>query len=176
VSVKVWALLVGPEDVTTRDGKTVGKTPEVERDMAHADMVVFLVNDDVVTWVKKPKMPKPEPVAKAVATQRFAELETTIEEEPRKAPAPVPVTQAKPVVTQSQPATAPTWRRFECVRGTSNKFWEITLQGSKYTTRWGRIGTDGSVTVKEWGSDYEARCEYRKIIDSKLAKGYREIR
>lgn len=177
MSVKAWALIVGPEDVVELRGKTVGRTEQVERDMAHADMVVFVVNDDVVTWIKKPKVTKPAP--RAVATQRFAELETTIEEEPRPvskpAPAPRPVEQPKAAVARAAPVAAPSWRRFEYVQGTSNKFWEITLNGTKYTTRWGRIGTDGSVTVKEWGSEGEARTEYYKIISSKTAKGYREV-
>lgn len=176
MAVKVWALLVGPEDVTERDGKIAGKSPEVDRDMAHADMVVFLVNDDVVTWIKKPKMPKP--VSQAVATQRFAELEATIEEAPKGTPAPPrarPVVQSKPTVAKAAPAAAPTWRRFEYIGGSSRKFWEISLSGCKYTTRWGRIGTDGSVTVKEYGSEGAARVAYNQIIDAKLAKGYREV-
>jgi len=33
--------------------------------------------------------------------------------------------------------------RYELSEGTSNKFWEITLDGSAFTTVWGRIGTAG---------------------------------
>jgi len=35
---------------------------------------------------------------------------------------------------------------------TSSKFWEIDTKGSTVTVRYGKIGTDGQVTVKKLGS------------------------
>jgi len=32
-------------------------------------------------------------------------------------------------------------RRFEFIEGTSNKSWEIWMEGAKITTRYGRIGS-----------------------------------
>lgn len=68
------------------------------------------------------------------------------------------------------------WRRFEYTEGTSNKFWEISQDKNKYTTRWGKIGTEGSSKVKTWGTEWEATDEAEKLIRSKQRKGYEEVR
>jgi len=62
--------------------------------------------------------------------------------------------------------------RYEFSEGSSNKFWEIELDGSSFTTTYGRIGTDGKTTIKEYDSEEQARKEYDKIIASKVKKGY----
>jgi predicted DNA-binding WGR domain protein len=62
--------------------------------------------------------------------------------------------------------------RYEFVEGTSSKFWEISLEGSAFTTRYGRIGTDGSVTLKEFDSPDKAKKEYDKLVGEKVKKGY----
>lgn len=63
--------------------------------------------------------------------------------------------------------------RFEYKEGTSNKFWEIFRNGTKeYTTRWGRIGTEGQSTTKTWSDESENTKEYNKIIKEKKDKGY----
>src|SRR5687767_3359435 len=62
--------------------------------------------------------------------------------------------------------------RYEFKEGTSNKFWEITLEGESFTTRWGKIGTDGQSTTKEFDSPQQARKEYDKLIAEKVKKGY----
>jgi uncharacterized protein (TIGR02996 family) len=65
--------------------------------------------------------------------------------------------------------------RYEFVEGTSSKFWEITLSGSSFTTTYGRIGTDGSVTLKEYDSPEQAKKEYDKLIAAKVKKGYQLV-
>jgi uncharacterized protein (TIGR02996 family) len=62
--------------------------------------------------------------------------------------------------------------RYEFVEGTSSKFWEIEISGTEVTTRWGKIGTDGQSTTKDFGSDEKAEKEYGKLIESKTKKGY----
>lgn len=62
--------------------------------------------------------------------------------------------------------------RYEFVEGTSSKFWEIELDGSSFTTRWGRIGTDGQEKTKDYASPAEAKKEYDKLIASKVKSGY----
>jgi predicted DNA-binding WGR domain protein len=62
--------------------------------------------------------------------------------------------------------------RYEFKEGTSSKFWEITLDGSSFTTTYGKIGTDGQTTIKEWDSDDKAKKEYDKLIAEKTKKGY----
>lgn len=62
--------------------------------------------------------------------------------------------------------------RFELSKGTSNKFWEIELQGSAYTITYGAIGAAGKSLRKEFGSEAEARAQYEKQLAGKLREGY----
>ena len=62
--------------------------------------------------------------------------------------------------------------RYEFVEGTSSKFWEITLEGKSFTTKFGKIGTAGQSSNKAFGSDAEAKKEYDKLIAEKVKKGY----
>ena len=66
-------------------------------------------------------------------------------------------------------------RRFEFTEGTSNKFWQITVEGTEVTTQWGRIGTDGQTKVKDLGSEEKADKEADKQINAKTKKGYTEV-
>lgn len=62
--------------------------------------------------------------------------------------------------------------RYELSEGTSNKFWEIALSGASFTTTYGRIGTAGQTTRKEFASAAEAKRAHDTLIAEKLAKGY----
>ena len=67
-------------------------------------------------------------------------------------------------------------RRFEFSEGTSNKFWEITVQGTEATVRFGRIGTAGQSNVKTFADSSAATKHAEKLINEKLGKGYREVK
>ena len=54
--------------------------------------------------------------------------------------------------------------RYEFSEGSSNKFWEIKLSGSQFTTTYGKIGTSGQTSLKTFKSDAEAKKEYDKLI------------
>ena len=56
--------------------------------------------------------------------------------------------------------------------GNSRKFWRIVKNGTKITTHYGRIGTLGQMTTKDYG--IKANSEYDKLIRSKKKKGYVE--
>ncbi|WP_223631836.1 WGR domain-containing protein [Corallococcus sp. EGB] len=62
--------------------------------------------------------------------------------------------------------------RYEFTEGSSSKFWEITLEGTTLTKRWGRIGTDGQEKVEEFDSKAEARKAYDAQVREKERKGY----
>jgi predicted DNA-binding WGR domain protein len=64
--------------------------------------------------------------------------------------------------------------RYELVEGTSSKFWEISLDGTSFTTHWGRIGTAGQSTTKKLASAAEAKKEHDKLVAEKVKKGYKE--
>jgi predicted DNA-binding WGR domain protein len=61
---------------------------------------------------------------------------------------------------------------YELVEGTSSKFWEITLEGSSFKTRYGKIGSAGQTTLKEFASADQAKKEYEKLVLEKTKKGY----
>ena len=65
-------------------------------------------------------------------------------------------------------------RYFEVVEGTSNKFWEIWKEGVQVYTRYGKIGSNGQITVKDEGTDEKAQKLYDKLVREKTGKGYQE--
>jgi uncharacterized protein (TIGR02996 family) len=65
-------------------------------------------------------------------------------------------------------------RKFKYSDDKSYKFWDIELEGSSYTVRFGRIGTKGQAKTKEFPSPQVAQAAYDKIIAEKLAEGYVE--
>jgi predicted DNA-binding WGR domain protein len=65
-------------------------------------------------------------------------------------------------------------RYFEFQDGTSNKFWEVELQETQMTVRFGRSGTQGQSQVKVFESAEKASKAYEKLIAEKTGKGYQE--
>lgn len=66
-------------------------------------------------------------------------------------------------------------RRFEFSEGGSQKFWEIDVQGSSFTVRYGKIGSEGQSKTTACGSGDQAIAESAKLVREKLRKGYQEI-
>lgn len=64
---------------------------------------------------------------------------------------------------------------FEFKDEKSSKFWEIEQIGTSVATRYGKIGADGTTTTKEYTTKEEAQTETKKLIKSKLAKGYMKL-
>lgn len=54
----------------------------------------------------------------------------------------------------------------------SSKFWMITVDGNTHTVTYGKIGSDGKSTTKEFDSSTEATSSAQKLLESKLKKGY----
>jgi predicted DNA-binding WGR domain protein len=92
------------------------------------------------------------------------------DERPAKQPAAKPA--AKPASTGNGDRGMP--RYFEFSEGSSNKFWQIWLEGTAVMTKYGRIGAAGSQTVKEFGDEAKALKEYDKLVNEKTKKGYEE--
>jgi predicted DNA-binding WGR domain protein len=67
-------------------------------------------------------------------------------------------------------------REYQLVEGTSNKFWAIELDGSKYTVQYGRIGTAGQTQTKKFKTPEEAQKAYVKLVHEKVSKGYKRVR
>jgi DNA ligase 1 len=71
--------------------------------------------------------------------------------------------------------TLKTTRRFEYVEGNSNKFWEVTTNGSQVDVCFGRNGTGGQRETKSFADAAKAQKHADKKIREKLAKGYQEV-
>jgi predicted DNA-binding WGR domain protein len=56
----------------------------------------------------------------------------------------------------------------------SDKFWEISVQGSSYTVRYGKSGVTGTRQEKTFESAAVCRTAAEKVIAEKLKKGYTE--
>ena len=65
--------------------------------------------------------------------------------------------------------------RYELSDGTSNKFWEIELSGDSFTTTYGRIGSAGQSSTKQWKDAAQAQKEYDKLVAEKTRKGYQLV-
>ncbi len=65
--------------------------------------------------------------------------------------------------------------RCEFSEGSSNKFWEVELEGKALTTRYGKIGTEGQTTTKEFASAAAGQKAYEKIVAEKEKKGYQRV-
>lgn len=85
-------------------------------------------------------------------------------------PAPAPA----PVAVAPKPAAGGA-RRFEFVDGSSNKFWEVRVEGASQTVRYGRIGTDGQSKTKQFADAATALADAEALIEEKLEKGYTEV-
>lgn len=66
--------------------------------------------------------------------------------------------------------------RMEYRRGSSQKFWEIAVNGSTHTVRFGRIGAAGQTKTKSFSSEEAARDDAFKLIAEKRKKGYQRDR
>jgi DNA ligase-1 len=65
-------------------------------------------------------------------------------------------------------------RHFEFVEGTSSKFWEISVDGTDVTVRFGRIGSNGQTKTKSFSDEAAARQHADDLIEEKTGKGYME--
>ena len=65
-------------------------------------------------------------------------------------------------------------RHFEFSEGSSNKFWEISVDGTTVRTRYGKIGASGQLTIKEFDDKAGAFKEVERLIHEKTKKGYVE--
>jgi predicted DNA-binding WGR domain protein len=87
---------------------------------------------------------------------------------------PPPPPASKPAAPTPAPATSG-FRRFEFHEGGSSKFWEVALDGSHQTVKFGRIGTAGQSKTKSFASEAEAKKDTDKLIAEKTGKGYAEV-
>lgn len=64
------------------------------------------------------------------------------------------------------------FRRWENTEDGSSKFWEIKVEESSHTVRFGKIGTSGQEKTKDFDDEGEAEDDAEKLIAEKTKKGY----
>jgi len=65
--------------------------------------------------------------------------------------------------------------RYEFSQGTSNKFWEVSREGTSVTVTYGKIGTAGTSKTKEHADEAAAEKDMAKQAASKVKKGYQLV-
>ncbi len=65
-------------------------------------------------------------------------------------------------------------RYFEFVDAKSSKFWEVWVENTSLCVRFGKIGTNGQTTVKEFPDIGAPEQAGDKAIGEKTGKGYVE--
>jgi len=164
-SNKFWEITLTGKSFTTTYGKigATGQTTiknfgsDAEAKKEHDKLVAEKTKKGYVLAAGTPaagvKAAAPAPAAPKAAPAKAA---------PAPAPAPAPV------------ASKPGARYFEFSEGTSNKFWEVSLDGNSVRTRYGKIGTPGQSTIKDFSSKPDAQKELDKLVAEKTKKGYAE--
>ena len=111
----------------------------------------------------------------AAAGKKKSPFDDEEDDAPKKKPAAAAPAAAAPAASgKSSKGGEAGARYFEFIEGTSAKFWEIRVEGSTFFTRYGKIGTDGQVTQKDYDSEAKAQAEANKLIAEKTKKGYAE--
>ena len=114
-----------------------------------------------------PTLPSPAEAAPPAATRTSRRVGPA-----RNASAgPPPTTSTSP--TQSQEPRAMK-RYFEYTDEKSNKFWEIDMDGTSVTVRYGRIGASGQTQTKTFPDAAAAQKHHDKLVEEKTEKGYEE--
>ncbi|MEU3596425.1 WGR domain-containing protein [Streptomyces filamentosus] len=71
--------------------------------------------------------------------------------------------------------TGGTVRRWEHAGDGAGKFWEAGAEGASVTVRFGRIGTEGQVRVKEFPTPEAAGAHLLRAVGEKERKGYAPV-
>ncbi|HYV36304.1 MAG TPA: DNA ligase [Gemmataceae bacterium] len=92
------------------------------------------------------------------------------------AESPQPAPGAKKERTITPEELTKSARRFELSDGGSNKFWEIAIDCTEVTVKFGRIDTKGQTNVKSFADAAAAAKHAAKLVEEKTTKGYREVK
>ncbi len=63
-------------------------------------------------------------------------------------------------------------RQLVLSEGTSDKFWNIELEGTSHTVTYGRVGTNGQSKTKQFDDAAACQKSFDKLVEQKLKKGY----
>jgi uncharacterized protein (TIGR02996 family) len=173
-SNKFWEINLSGKSFTTTYGK-IGANGQTTIKSFGSDAEAKKEHDKLVAEKTKKgyalvgaKAAKGTPAAGVPAKK--AEAKPAAKAAPKPAAKPEP--KAAPTVSSASGAKGA--RYFEFVEGTSSKFWEVSIEDTSVKTRYGKIGTAGQQTVKDFDSKSEAFKELDKLVTEKTKKGYTE--
>lgn len=109
-----------------------------------------------------------------IAANQTASSKALASQAVRPAQSGLPVA-AAPLVGAVAECSGTKPRMFEFSEGSSNKFWEVVLQGSTVSVRFGKIGSAGMTKPKSFPTDQAAKKYYDDLIVEKTGKGYVEV-
>ena len=167
-SNKFWEVWVDGTKVLTRYGKIGAAGQTTVKDEGSPDAAQRLHDKLVKEKTGKGYAEKSGGGSAAPAKAEPAPAAAVKTAVPKKAAPPAPAA-AAPVTVE------PGFRRFEFVEGGSSKFWEVKVEESEQTIRFGKIGTAGQEKVKEFDGAGEAKADTKKLIGEKTGKGYVEV-
>ena len=178
-SNKFWEINLSGKSFTTTYGK-IGTSGQTTIKQFKSDADAKKEHDKLVAE----KVKKGYRAANGANKKSAAADDDDDEDEKPAKKAAKPAAKAAPAKPAAKAAAKPaakaagsdkaTPRYFEFVEGTSNKFWEIRLDGTSVRTKYGKIGTAGQQTLKDFDSDEKANKEYDKLVNEKTKKGYEE--
>ena len=163
-SNKFWEVWVEGTKVLTRYGKIGASGQTTVKDEGSPAGAQKLHDKLVGEKTKKGYEEKGGGAAPAPAAAAPAKVAVKKEAAPAAA---APAVKAAPAPSVVEPG----FRRFEFAEGSSNKFWEVKVEDSEQTIRFGKIGTAGQEKVKDFDSPGEAKADTKKLIAEKTGKG-----
>ena len=167
-SNKFWEVWVDGTKVLTRYGK-IGASGQTTVKDEGSPAGAQKLHDKLVG--EKTKKGYAEKGGGGAAAPAAAPAATKVAVKKVQAPAPTP-----PPAKAAAPATVEAgFRRFEFSEGSSNKFWEVKVEGEQQIVRFGKIGTAGQLKEKDFDSAGEAKADTKKLIAEKTGKGYAEV-
>jgi predicted DNA-binding WGR domain protein len=167
-SFKFWKIELDGNEVVTRYGRIGSEGQETRKDFGSPEKAQKEYDKLVAEKLRKGYMEKTAAGKTTAAAPAKAGGKTSAKKEKAGA--------AAKSAAGDAPGTASAGgaREFEYADGKSFKFWKIELDGNDVVTRYGRIGSEGQETRKDFGSPEKAQKEYDKLVSEKLRKGYVE--
>lgn len=170
-SDKFYELSTAGSRVTIRYGRNGTQGATVIKDFDDSTDALAFVASTLTEKLKKGY------VEEAVAEESSVPPPAAVTSTPTSAPAPTPTMAAKDSpqgnsdTAEATNVASATY--LECVEGTSSKFYEIIVSGDKVSIRYGRIGTDGVKSEKEFKGNASAAAKFvEKTVAEKEKKGY----
>jgi len=167
-SSKFWEVWIEKNEVRTRYGK-IGSAGQTTVKDEGSTAAAQKLHDKLVK--EKTGKGYGEKASGAVAGPPNERVTAPME------PLPKPKAAALPPPPKQEEAPRPDdgFRRWENTEDGAAKFWEIKVEDSAHTVRFGKLGTAGQEKTKDFDSESEAENDADALIAEKSKKGYHPV-